>query len=328
MVSHCRLARASAAAVVLWASACGNGLSVVHEKALQGQYRDVQLGDEAADVHARFAELGNALSTTVIRQVFSDREVLDQLEMAPTAQLRDVTETSGIRVLFIERPAGAPNAARLVIATTTNAQTIYDSEGDTVFDAVLTATGAAVVEGNVQNCTLRWLSANGDTEGAIALDTGVCTEGLILTPGRPGPSIGFTNGTLSGVAWPDEARAWEGGGDLLTWDPLSNAIVVANRGETEIRSWLDDGTEAWYTDIGQSIEDADSMGVGGAIALATTVGKNGRVVLLDSVTGVAITAIDIPVPGVEISAGTAGTHLALALSDELHLFSVDFTEAR
>jgi len=307
---------------------CGSSLTIAHEQALAGQYRDVRLGDEAADVHARFAEPRQPIGSSVVRQVFSDRAVLDQLEMPANATFRDVTEGAQIRVLFIERPAGAPDSAMLVIATTTAARTLYDSEGATVYDAVLTASGVVVAEAAAGTCSLRWLNDSGSQEGAVSLDAGVCTDELRLAPGRPGSAIGYTNGTISGVAFPDRNNSWTGGGDLITWDPVSSAIVVARKGETEIRAWLDDGTEAWYTDIGQAIEDADSMGAEGAIALATTVGSNGRVVLLDSVTGNALTAIDVPVPGRELSAGTAGTHLALALDEELHLFRVNFSGAR
>lgn len=310
------------------ASGCSSDLTIVHEQALSGQYRDVHLGDEAADVHARYAEPGAPLGTSVVRQVFADREILDQLEMASNASFRDVTENGDIRVLFVERPAGAPESARLVVATTTTAKTLYDGDGTVVYDAVLTSSGVALVDSVGGACTMRWLGRSGDEEGSIALDSAACTDGLVLASGRPGPAVGFTNGSISGVAYPDAVSSWEDGGDIIAWDPLTNAIIVAREGETEIRAWLDDGTEAWYTDIGQAINDAESMGVGGAVALATTVGDNGRIVLLDSVTGNAISAIDVPVSGNELSAGSAGTHLALALDEELHLFSIDFSGAK
>jgi|GEM_PF-3729040 len=308
---------------------CGADLSIVHERALIGQYRDVRLSDDAADLHARYAEPGATIGDEVVRQDFVDRQILDQLTMSSNSTFRDVSEKADIQVLFVERPAGNPEAANLILATTTTASQVYTSDGNPLYDAVLTSSGLAIAEaGGDTGCVVRWLDKRGELEGEVSLERGLCTDSLQIVSGRPGNSVGFTNGTDSGVAVPDGATSWEGGGDLLTWDPLTNAIVVGTKGETEIRAWLDDGTEAWYTDIGQAIEDFDSMGVGGAVALTTTVGSNGRIVLLDSVTGNALTAIDVPVPGREISAGTAGTHLALTLEEELHLFAVDFTSAR
>jgi len=176
-------------------------------------------------------------------------------------------------------------------------------------------------------CILRWLDRKGEATDQVGLDDAICTDTVHLTAGRPGSTVAFTTETLTGVAEPDAVRQWDGGGDLLTWDVLSDSVITAWKGETEIRAWLDDGTESWYTDIGQSVDDLDALGGAGAIGLATTVGSNGRIVLLESVTGNALTAIDVPVPGLALTAGSAGTHLALTLEEELHLFSIDLTGA-
>lgn len=311
------------------ATGCGGSLSIDHEAALYGVYRDATLGDDAADVHARFAEPGSTVGSDVVRQDISDREILDQIAMPARASFRDVTEKGEIRVLYIERPADTPTAGSVLIATTTSAAQVHSSDGAALFDAVLTSTGVAVAELDPQlGCVVRWLDRRGEITDQVELDAPLCTESLRLVSARPGDAIGYSNGTSTGIATPEGSLSWDGGGDLVSWDPLNNAVVVAVRGQTEVRAWLDDGTEVWYTDIGQSIEDLDSMGAGGALALATTVGSNGRIVLLDSVTGDAITAIDVPLPGLEISAGSAGTHIALVLEEELHLFSVDFSELR
>ena len=174
-------------------------------------------------------------------------------------------------------------------------------------------------------CQVQWLDA-GRPHRQHPLDDSICSESLRLTAGRPGSTVAYTTDTYTGVATPDGAL-WDGGGDTITWDVLSDSVVVAWQGETEIRSWFDDGTESWYTDIGQSMQDLDALGGAGVIGLATTVGSNGRIVLLESVTGNAVTAIDVPVPGRALSAGSAGTHVALTLEDELHLFSVDLAVA-
>ncbi len=317
-----------AGTLLLSQTACSAGLSIVHQAALVGQFRDARLGDETADIHARFAELGAPVTSTVVRQEFSSRRVLDQLSMSPRAAFRDVTETGEVRALFIERPAANPDAGSLVLATTTAANTFYSSDGQPLFDAVLTSGGAAVLVRDARaGCILRWIDRQGETTDHLSLEERVCTDTVHLTAGRPGSTVAFTTDTITGVADPDAVRQWEGGGDLVTWDVLSDSVIVAWRGETEIRAWLDDGTEAWYTDIGQSVDDLDALGGAGAIGLATTVGSNGRIVLLESVTGSAVAAIDVPVPGLALTAGSAGTHLALTLRDELHLFSVDLTGA-
>ncbi|HCH66579.1 MAG: hypothetical protein CL927_12680 [Deltaproteobacteria bacterium] len=317
-----------AASVVAMLSACSSGLSIVHEAALAGQFRDARLGDETADVHARFAEVGTPLSGTVVRQEFAGGTVLDQLSMAAGAEFRDVVESDGIRALFIERSDAAPESAILVVATSTAASDFFSSEGASVFDAVLTSDGAAVVLRDAgAGCHMQWLDRQGEATDAVSLDDTLCTHTLRLTAGRPGNTVAFTTDTQTGVATAEGARAWDGGGDLLTWDALSDSVVVAWKGETEIRAWFEDGLESWYTDIGQAVESLDALGGAGVIGLATTVGSNGRIVLLESVTGSAVTAIDVPVPGRAISAGSAGTHVALTLDEELHLFSVDLTGA-
>ncbi len=315
--------------VLVASTGCNSGLQIVHEEALIGQYRDARLGDDAADIHARYAEIGGKVDSTVIRQDISDRQVLDQLSMAAGAEFRDVTEANDIRVLFIEREADAPEAGAIVLATTTSANEVFHSEGYPLYDAVLTGNGIALAMRDSSNaCLLRWLNWSGEVYQQVELELSACTDSLQLTSGRPGTSIGYTNDTYTGVANEDGAKQWEGGGNLIAWDGLTNAVVVATANEPEVRAWLDDGTESWYTDIGQSIQDLDAMGASGALALATTVGSNGRIVLLDSVSGIAVAATDVPIPGQEISAGSAGTHLALTLDDELHIFSVDLAGAQ
>lgn len=314
--------------ILLPLAACSSDLSIVHEAALAGQFRDVLLGDEAADVHARFAESGQNVAGTVVRQEFSSGQVLDQLTMAAGAELRDVTESGEIQALFIDRSSATPEAATLVIASSTAANDFYSSDGRPLLDAVLTSTGAAIVTRDpASGCQVQWLDRRGAPTDSTPLDDAICTDSLRITAGRPGNTVAYTTDTQTGVATPDGALSWDGGGDLITWDVLSDSVVVAWQGETEIRSWFDDGTESWYTDIGQSVQDLDALGGAGVIGLATTVGSNGRIVLLESVTGNAVTAIDVPVPGRALSAGSAGTHVALTLDDELHLFSVDLTGA-
>lgn len=320
--------RPGAVWILLPLAACSSDLSIVHEAALAGQFRDVLLGDEAADVHARFAESGQNVTGMVVRQEFSSGQVLDQLTMAPGAELRDVTESGQIRALFIERSAAAPDAATLVIATSSAANDFYSSDGQPLLDAVLTSSGAAIVTRDpASGCLLQWLDDRGTPTDSTPLDDAICTDSLRITAGRPGSTVAYTTDTHTGVANPDGALSWDGGGDLITWDVLSDSVVVAWQGETEIRAWFDDGSESWYTDIGQSVQDLDALGGAGVIGLATTVGSNGRIVLLESVTGNAVTAIDVPVPGRALSAGSAGTHVALTLDNELHLFSVDLAGA-
>jgi len=306
--------------------ACGSDTSFTHEAALIGQFRDIHLGDEAADVHARWWDVGGKGSGEVIRQEFVSKEVFDRLGLPHTAELRDVTEKGGIRVLFVERAADAEgeSAGTVVIATTTQARELFSSDTAPLYDAVLTPKGFAVaLRDPEEGCVVRWLDADGVRTAQASLDRTACAEGLQIVSARPGNMVGYSNGVVSGVARSDSVTQWEGGGDLLSWDPLGDALIVATQGDSELRAWFDDGTEAWYTDIGQSVDDLDSLGVAGTLALATSVGSGGRIVVLDAFTGDALTATDIPIAALELSAGSAGTHVALSFEDELHLFRVD-----
>jgi len=303
---------------------CGTDTSFIHEAALIGQFRQAHIGDEPADIHARWWDLDGKGSADVLRQEFVSKEVFDRLSLPETAQLRDVTEKAGIRVLFIERTSESDEPATIVIATTTSADELYDSNTAPLYDAVLTPNGFALAMRDAEaGCVVRWFSDSGEQTAETAIERTACAEGLQLVSARPGNAIGFTNAILSGVASPEATRSWEGGGDLLSWDPLGDTLITATKGDSELRAWFDDGEEAWYTDIGQAVDDLDSLGVAGTLALATSVGSGGRVVILDAFTGNAITATDIPVPALELTANSGGTHVALAFEEELHLFRVD-----
>ena len=302
---------------------CGADTSFVHEAALIGRFRDARLGDNAADIHARWWDLHGRGTGDVIRQEFASKEVFDRVSINRTAQLRDVTEKNGIRVLFIERVEGEAFAT-LVIATSNTAEEVFDSDTAALYDAVLTPDGfAAAMHDPLDGCVLKWFDDSGTSSQQASLDAAVCVEGLQLVSGRPGNMVGLTTGSMSGVVRPEGASLWEGGGDLLTWDPLGDVLIVADRGDSELKAWFEDGEEAWYTDIGQSVDDLDSLGVAGTVALATSVGSGGRIVILDAFTGNAVTATDIPVPAKALTAGSAGTHVALSFKRELHLFRVD-----
>jgi hypothetical protein len=305
------------------ATGCGADTSFVHEAALIGQFREARLGDNAADLHARWWDLHGRGTGDVVRQEFASKDVADRLSVPRTAQLRDVTEKNGIRVLFIERVEGE-TFGTVVIATTNTAEEVFDSDSAPLYDAVLTPDGFAIaVRDPEDGCVLRWLEDTGEIAQQVSLDATVCADGLQLVSGRPSNKVALTTGSVSGVVTSEGAVIWDGGGDLLTWAPLGDTLIVADKGDSELKAWFEDGEEAWYTDIGQSVDDLDSLGVAGTIALATSVGSGGRIVVLDAFTGNAVTATDIPVAAEALTAGSAGTHVALSFKRELHLFRVD-----
>lgn len=322
------MARGIPLLAVVWMG-CGSNLSIVHERAFIGEYRDVFLADDAADLHARLTNPSLALNGDVVRQDISSREIIDQLAFPASSQLRDVVENNTIRVLFVEHPTDASRPSTVVIATTSSAEEVRRVEDGVLYDAVLMPDGFATAESAPDTgCVVTYWFNDGTIHFQADIGLQACTNDLRLVSGRPSSAVGYSNGASSGVVSPEGHTSWLGGGQLLAWDELTNALIVADVGSTELRSWYDDGEEAWYTDIGQPVQDMDALRTVRALALSTSVGSGGRIVLLDAYSGDAITAIDTPAPGLEVAVDTSGSRLALTLEDELHLFRLDLTGGR
>jgi hypothetical protein len=302
----------------LSALGCDQARVLRHTAAIDGAFGAAELGEQEDDLHVtkgdelrRIDLLGRPLDTYPSGDKRLRLVDLDERDLAKGPKAY-VTDGAGLwRVLQDE------------------VELLIDVDDVDLRAVALIDGGMVTLELDPEDgCALKWHDSAVVETARVLLPGAACAEGALLRADRSNGDAFVV--TLTGVwaATPGFTPfTWPQGGNLAAFDPAVGAVVIGTRRDTELRAWTVIGEELWYQDLGEPLIEIDDMGALGALGVLSSRGEGGRIILLDTAGGEPLTAEDLPVAPVGLSAGRSGARLALRLDAELHVFDVDL-EAR
>ncbi|MEZ4322714.1 MAG: hypothetical protein R3F61_34925 [Myxococcota bacterium] len=175
------------------------------------------------------------------------------------------------------------------------------------------------VVGMSPDCTLSWVGLDGEVRKQIGLSA--CAGGLEVDP----------VGGIGVVADPTSTVVTDGvvaqgaavNGDLVAFDPLTDAFYIAQTGEWAVHAIEIDGTLRWSADTTGPVTALDDGGAAGAAAVV--VGQedgSGAVAFYDGLTGELVRYADTPSPAEDLSVSGNGRVIALVRPNQSFIFEL------
>ena len=297
---------------------CDQARVLTHAAAIDGAFGAAEVGEQEDDLHVtkgdelrRIDLLGRPLDTYPSGDKRLRLVEVDERDLAKGPKAY-VTDRAGLwRVLQDE------------------VELLIDVDDVDLRAVALIDGGLVTLEVDPEDgCALKWHDSAVIETARVLLPAAACADGALLRTDRSNGDAFVV--TLTGVwaATPGFAPfTWPQGGNLAAFDPAVGAVVIGTRRDTELRAWTVIGEELWYQDLGEPLIEIEDLGALGALGVLSSRGEGGRIILLDTAGGGPLTAEDLPVAPVGLSAGRSGARLALRLDGELHVFDVDL-EAR
>ena len=224
------------------------------------------------------------------------------------------TESEEIQDIYADRVLGRSDEGAHVVQDPT-----ADLAQEWVTSARLTEDGVVSLVSEGEHCMAVW-----QLDAHQRVPDAACLPGAAMTADpQSGQIFVGTEDGLLGIH-PTEGTDTVGeSADLLVWDPVTELMYAATKGDAEVRGLDRDGAAVWTTEVPGSIKSLDDMGERGMVLVAVRTDTAGALVLLDGLTGKEHVVHETPpADDIEVTASDDGTTLAAVLSDRVYFYDV------
>ncbi len=185
--------------------------------------------------------------------------------------------------------------------------------------------GVVLIASDDRGCVAEWFEHKAhDPTRVVVLPDSACQPQSDVAVDREERDVFVV--TDDGVAWATEhgVHVIPGvEGDLLAWDPWSNALYVSDRGAREVVAVERDGSERWRVELGGRVVALDHLGeFAAASASIEPNAGSGKFVVLDGQDGSRRSEVETPEAVDDIVVSDDGTVLGLVLADAVHFYDV------
>ncbi|MCB9674138.1 MAG: hypothetical protein H6737_03425 [Alphaproteobacteria bacterium] len=185
-----------------------------------------------------------------------------------------------------------------------------------VVEARLTFDGVVALTGD---CHLTWMGLDGVQRADLGVPA--CGGGLEVDPISGVGVVADPTSTVvvDGQSVVDAAVT----GDLVAFDPLTDAFYVAQTGEAAVHALETDGSLRWSVETPGLVTALDDGGASGAAAVVLDMGDgSGAVAFYDGLTGAQIRYADTPSPAEDLSVSGNGEVIALVRPAQTYFFEL------
>lgn len=178
-------------------------------------------------------------------------------------------------------------------------------------------TGLVALTSDTTGCALVWIE-DGERLGTVQVP---CGSDLTTDPAS-GLAVVASGGQV-GILEPSGVTLTEVSGDLVAWDPATEATYVATAGDSLVTAMEPDGAIRWTAEVEGAVTALTDAGARGAalVVLEQPDGRGG-VVYLDGWTGGERGWLDTPQPARQATVSGNGAVLALSADNGAHFYDI------
>jgi len=202
-----------------------------------------------------------------------------------------------------------------VLDKTGGIYTYQPIEVEGVIEARLLFDGAVAL---TADCRMSWLRMNGDVTADLSLDAcgdfEVDPDSGVAVVAAPGSSVVTDGSSVQPTAV---------SGDLVAFDPLTDAFYIAQTGEYAVHALERDGSLRWSVDTPAPVTALDDGGASGAAAVVLEFDDGGgAVVFYDGLTGEQVRYAETPSAAEDLSVSGNGKIIAMVRPAQSFLFQL------
>ncbi len=182
----------------------------------------------------------------------------------------------------------------------------------------------ALTETEANGCAV---SFHGDNRVDVPLES---CDGVTLAagPGDDWTYVGADGGLSLVSPNGDLELLMNDGAGLVVWDDLSEALYVADPGDSVLRVIEPDGLTRYTVDVGHPITSIDAQQAVGRAVVSVSDAQAGGIFVIDGGTGEIVASQYTPVSAKDVSASLDGRAFALTTDEAVHFYAVgDYWEA-